>query len=76
MQINEALTLSSLKDNFHQLYEQVRAETSIVVTCESIDTAGLQFLLAIKKQHPDIKIILESSAAKELAAFIGADKCL
>ena len=76
MQINEALTLSSLKDNFHQLYEQVRAEASIVVACESIDTAGLQFLLAIKKQHPEIKIILASSAAKELAAFIGADKCL
>ena len=76
MQINEALTLSSLKDNFHQLYEQVRAEASIIVACESIDTAGLQFLLAIKKQHPEIKITLESSAARELAAFIGADKCL
>ena len=76
MKIAEALTLSSLKDSFHRLVEEMKPHNEIEITTQSIDTAGIQFLLAVKKSRPSIKIHLSSAEAKELAKLLGAEKCL
>lgn len=76
MKITEALTLSSLKESFPRLLEVTSASECLEIHTTLIDTAGMQFLLALKKHRPQQKIELKSQEAIEVAALIGADKCL
>lgn len=76
MKIEEALTISSLKNSFQRLMDEMKKQNEIEVTCVSIDTAGIQFLVSLKKNNPSMKITLISVEALELANILGASKCL
>lgn len=76
MKIEEPLTLSSLKDHSLRLSSEAVLQTEINVMTSVIDTAGMQFLVMLKKSRPNLNINLESSEAKNLAALLGVDKCL
>lgn len=76
MKITEALTISSLKDNFSRLVEETATIDRLEIHTTFIDTAGIQFLMALKKYRPSQKIEFKSEEAIEAAALIGADKCL
>ena len=76
MKIEGPLTLSSLKDNFSHLVEELKLQTEIEVTTETIDTSGIQFLINLKKNNPALKIHLISKKSQEWAKILGADTCL
>ena len=76
MKIQEELTLSSLKDSHHRLVEEVKTHNEVEIISQKVDTAGIQFLLFLKKTKPTLKISLTSKEVQDLAKLLGADKCL